>query len=117
MTLRCCTTTILSFLTFGLLLTGCAENTVEDQLKTLTGTQYLSFTKHEKSEFVSSSIQEFKTIRQWRRPDFLCDYVLDRTILSRLYENAAEKAQNNLLSLPFSVDATTECMNHGQSLK
>ena len=98
-------------------LTGCAENTVEDQLKTLTGNQYLSFTEHEKGEFVKDSIEEFQQIRQWRRPDFLCDYVLDRTVLSRLYENAAEKAQDNLLSLPFSVDATAECLNHGESLK
>ncbi len=112
-----CSTIILFVLAFGSFLTGCTENTVEERLKTLTGTHYLSFTEREKNEFVSDSIEEFREMRNWRRPDFLCDYVLDRTILARLYENAAEKAQDNLLSLPFSIDATTECMNHGQGLK
>ena len=110
-------TLILSVLTFGFLLTGCAEDTVEERLKTLTGTHYLSFTEHEKAEFVSTSIKEFKAIRAGQRPESLCDYVLDQTIMARLYENAAEKAQGNLLAPPFSVDSAAECHSQAQRLK
>jgi len=108
---------IFSALLFGGLLSGCTEDSVEKRLKTLTGTHYLSFTEREKAEFVADSIEEFSEIRKWRRQDFLCDYVLDRTILARLYENAAEKAQDNFLSQPFFDAAKTECMNQGDRLK
>ncbi len=99
-----------------LIVAGCADNSIVERLKTLTGNEFLEMSEQERSAIVADALDRFTTWRIWERPD-ICSSLLNQESLAGLFQQSAEAAQDNLLMFSLTVISNDECINRGEVSK